>query len=1764
MKRFLLFILFLAFIQGRLCAQVSYDFPLNDETLEIEACDVIILYDNGGAEDNYAPSSGTVTVSAPGALYFTVSFTAFDLADDFFASLQIYDGDNTMGASIANFGSGFEPNLNTVVVSSTSNVISFVFNSFEFNQIVGEGFEIEVTPVVADGVEDVFFVADSPVSCNGSVSFTDYSCNAPDSWLWNFGDGTTSTAQNPTHTYTTEGNYTVTLTACQEDVCGSYSMPFAFDSEASFCFQEIMPVSGEATTQSCKGTLLDPGGSEPYPFEPVSSIYVIDPPGATIQFQFTDVDLEGIVDFGFGLQGAGIRVYKGVGIANPVFTEIPASGIPPLNTAFVAEDAITVEFVSYNGNFGSYEGFAMEWEVLAESAPPVAAFSTAQSSPFAFNTPIQFNDESSNNPGEWLWNFGDGTISTEQNPQHAYTGVGDFTVTLVSTNCEGSSNTFSQVVTILPSPTLLSYSPASFFVTLESGETTTETLTINAGGGGLLSYDIQGADESFAGVISVLVYNWGGFSADDEKQYQNTIHILQDNFGTLNYTETSTQNANELEALLANTQILLVPGREDDINEDVFEDFQEVLLAFVENGGSVIFTGDSSGDAIRKSGLLDGNAGAYLFNPLILTENNEHPLLQDVNTSFYGKSGVIPYNFTNNDIQNVLNFQSTPLVSYREAGAGKVVYLSFNYYFYNDDMEQILANAISWTAGNEQTQWLFVNPETGNINANSSQQIELLFDATGKPAGTYSVTLQIYTNDPANPVIQVPCILVIIGMPQISVSNNSLDFGNVIQYTSATEEFTIYNTGSDTLFVTGITIGDNQFTTDVDDFYLYPGFSYTIDVTFAPTEIFTHNNVPLIIENNDEPITVYLNANATGAPVSSVSPAAINYTLNVGETGSTTLTLNNPGAGYLEYDISANLVSANTGFILNFTTDNYPTEFYWQLFDSEGNLLAESIPGNYTDVLTDYTESLMGLSSGENYTLELWDSFGDGGLASYEVLDATTMEVVDSGTFAPSDGDSGFEGTKLTVDLGSPTLNPSDLWVTFSPTQGELDFPTGSQEVVINFDATNLLGGIYETTLVIASNDPLTPTISIPVTLTVIGIPQINVSQNTLDFGSILVGLENTLTFTVSNEGGTDDLVISSIQIGNTQYEISPSNLTLDPNETATITVTFSPNNVGDWDTQMILVNNSQDGNITVNLQGAGQPAPSASVSATDGINIVLQAGQSGTESFVVANTGAGNLEFDMPANNPTYLDFSTQGGNVAPNGQSTVTLAFDATGMTAGVYDYVLVISTNDPLNPTINVPVTLQVIAFPQASFNANNTDVCGTDITVQFTDQSVNVPTSWLWNFGDGTTSTTQNPTHVYTENGTYTVTLIASNELGADTLILQNYIEVDLYCIDKPIPWNGSQNVQGCNGSLYDSGGAGGNYANNSNGTLSVTALGATAMVLTFTQFNYEAGFDTLYVYEGTQAIPSALVGAYSGTSLPAGGTITITGPSFTLREKTDDAASFAGFKLNFACQQPEAPPTAAFTATPTAVCSGLVVFNNQSTLASTYSWNFGDGSTSSNPAPTHQYTESGTYTVTLTVTNSFGDATATETLNLNVLYPNVGICEAGKPNVPIQFKDNTANATYWLWDFGDGTLLPGVQNATHTYTAAGTYAVTLSISNTNVAANCLVQYSANIVISNAAPDECTYVGIDDPVPAIGDLNVYPNPTKNHLFVQWNNGADKNCTIAIYDMLGKSVLQQSVENTGAITEQLDISHLAAGSYVLIVRNEHQFVKRHFVVE
>ena len=90
----------------------------------------------------------------------------------------------------------------------------------------------------------------------------------------------------------------------------------------------------------------------------------------------------------------------------------------------------------------------------------------------------------------------------------------------------------------------------------------------------------------------------------------------------------------------------------------------------------------------------------------------------------------------------------------------------------------------------------------------------------------------------------------------------------------------------------------------------------------------------------------------------------------------------------------------------------------------------------------------------------------------------------------------------------------------------------------------------------------------------------------------------------------------------------------------------------------------------------------------------------------------------------------------------------------------------------------------AQPQASFAA---DLASgpVPLEVSFQDHSLGGPTSWLWSFGDGSTSTQRNPTHVYTQVGVFTVSLTVSNSFGSDILTQTGFIDVTPVAIYIPV-------------------------------------------------------------------------------------------------------------------------------------------------------------------------------------------------------------------------------------------------------------------------------------------------------------------------------------------------------------------------------------------
>ena len=324
----------------------------------------------------------------------------------------------------------------------------------------------------------------------------------------------------------------------------------------------------------------------------------------------------------------------------------------------------------------------------------------------------------------------------------------------------------------------------------------------------------------------------------------------------------------------------------------------------------------------------------------------------------------------------------------------------------------------------------------------------------------------------------------------------------------------------------------------------------------------------------------------------------------------------------------------------------------------------------------------------------------------------------------------------------------------------------------------------------------------------------------------------------------------------------------------------------------------------------------------------------------------------------------------------------------------------------------------SFPVADFSANRTSGVS-PLCVRFTDDSTGFASSWQWNFGDSpANSTEQSPVHTYASAGTYAVTLTVSNANGASTLQRSDYITV----VAPTLPVAGF-------------------FANLTSGVspLCVRFIDESTGYTSSWEWDFGDGTGNsteqspvhIYASDGTFTVTQTAINSNGTSTMQRTGYVTVVAPTL---------------------------PTADFSANRT---SGLlplgVLFTDESTgLASSWEWNFGDGTANSTDRnPVHIYENAGTFTVTLTAINSNGTSTMQKTGCVTAVAPTLPVAgfsanlTSGVSPLCVLFKDeSTGFVSSWEWNFGDGTGNSTEQSPTHTYSAAGMFIVTLTVSNAN--------------------------------------------------------------------------------------------------------------------
>ena len=320
-------------------------------------------------------------------------------------------------------------------------------------------------------------------------------------------------------------------------------------------------------------------------------------------------------------------------------------------------------------------------------------------------------------------------------------------------------------------------------------------------------------------------------------------------------------------------------------------------------------------------------------------------------------------------------------------------------------------------------------------------------------------------------------------------------------------------------------------------------------------------------------------------------------------------------------------------------------------------------------------------------------------------------------------------------------------------------------------------------------------------------------------------------------------------------------------------------------------------------------------------------------------------------------------------------------------------------------------------QAGFVMSETAGCA-PLLVSFSNESANTK-NWEWDFGDGFTSKLENPKHVYQKRGKYQVKLVAGHSFQcADT------VEVQYVSVNEPIARFRSNNQGGCSPAVV---------------SFSDTSFNTTSWEWNFGDGSKSEKKDPEHIYSvpGVYSVELIAKNESCRDTLIKNNYVTVTGS------------------------------IAAFGVVSDTFCLGSTLsFMDSSINASSWKWNFGDGSSSSESNPIHEYNTSGEFIVSLKVSDGSGCYDHYKSPTSIVVNPSANALfevkdSVGCLNDAIVVTNQSSNASEFLWDFGDNTSskdsLP-----IKSYLIGGDYKLMLIANNVH---NC-ADTSSNIFVSIA--------------------------------------------------------------------------------------------------
>ncbi|PKP00835.1 MAG: hypothetical protein CVU11_16915, partial [Bacteroidetes bacterium HGW-Bacteroidetes-6] len=412
-------------------------------------------------------------------------------------------------------------------------------------------------------------------------------------------------------------------------------------------------------------------------------------------------------------------------------------------------------------------------------------------------------------------------------------------------------------------------------------------------------------------------------------------------------------------------------------------------------------------------------------------------------------------------------------------------------------------------------------------------------------------------------------------------------------------------------------------------------------------------------------------------------------------------------------------------------------------------------------------------------------------------------------------------------------------------------------------------------------------------------------------------------------------------------------------------------------------------------------------------------------------------------ASNYASLSWSTSGSGSFTAGATTLTPTYlpSATDFANGSVHLTLTAVPNGVCSTPVTDYMILTVTDHPPVDFYIQSSCAgVGTNFFIDQTVTNISTIVSYAWDFGDGSTSTIPEPSHLFGAAGTYNVTLSVRDTGGYTNIVMKPVVV-------NPIPV------------------ANFNYDQPSCSDLATQfrdfSVAPSGYIVEWA-WDFGDGNDTIIYFPGNPNVLHTY--ANSGTY------------EVSLIVKSSDSC------VNAAIMDVDitASPIASFSYS-NACFGALTNLTDNSSMVNgiaivAWSWAFGELSTgvnnySTQQNPVHQFQTIGNHLVTLTVTNSQGCSnTIIDTVTISsppaVDFDYAATCL----NTPVQFTVDsvtTAIATIsnWLWDFGDGITATD-QNPEHTYAASGNYTVSLTVLNLTGCSN-TVSHTIEVYVAPVA-------------------------------------------------------------------------------------------------